>query len=116
MAQKIRCKLIRKVRGDRQEGQGYPVHRTYLAVTLSSISSAQALTEPANRNYQLQGPKSSGTSVVPIVSTETSAELLSTDFHSTNFSFFKAAIQMERSRVAMLAKQKKFCCGPRQGN
>jgi hypothetical protein len=116
MAQKIRCKLIRNVRGDLQEGEGYPVHRTYVGVTLSSISGAQVFTELANRNYQLQFPKSSGTSAVAIVSTETSAELVGTDFHSINFSFFKAAIQIERSRIAMLAKQKKFCCGPRQGN
>ena len=92
------------------------MHRTYVAVTLSSIFGAQAFTEPAIRNYQLQVPKSAGTSAVPIVSTETLAELASTDFNPSNLSFFKTATQIERSCVAMLAKQKKFCCGPRQGN
>jgi len=96
MAQKIRCKLIRNVRRVRQEGQGYPVHRFYLPVALSLISRAVAFTEPAKRNHQLQIPKSAGTSAISIVSTETSAELASTDFHSSNLSFLKTAIQIER--------------------
>jgi len=116
MAQKIRCKLIRNVRRVRQEGQGHPVQGFYLPVALSLISRTLAFTEPANRNHQLQIPKSAGTSAVPLVSTETSAELASTDFHSSNLSFLRTAIQIERSCMAIVAKQEEFCCGPRQGN
>jgi len=116
MAQKIRCRLIRNVRRDRQEGQGYPVHPFYLPVTLSLISRAPAVPKPVDRNHQLQIPKSAGTSAVPLVSTETSAELASTDFHFSNLSFLKTAIQTERSCMAIVAKQEEFCCGPRQGN
>jgi hypothetical protein len=92
------------------------VDRFYLPVALRLISRAQGFIEPANRNHQLQVPKSAGTSAVPLVNTETSAELASTDFHSGNLSFLKTAIQIERSCMAIVAKQEEFCCGPRQGN
>jgi hypothetical protein len=116
MAQKIRCSVIRNVRRNRQEGQGYPAHRTYLPIALSLSSRAQAFTGPVDRNHQLQVTKSAGISAVPLVNTETFAELASTNFHSSNLLFFKTAIQIERSCMAIVAKQEEFCCGPRQGN
>jgi hypothetical protein len=110
MAQKIRCKLIRKVRRDRQERQD-PVHGPYFPVALRSIFRAHTFPKPADRSYQLQVPTSAGTSAVRIASTEMLA-----DFYFSNLSFFKIAIQIERSCMAIVAKQEEFCCGPRQGN
>jgi hypothetical protein len=116
MAQKIRCKLIRKAKRDRQEGHGHPVDGPYLPVALNSISRAHAFPESADRGDQLQVPNSVGTSAVHSANTEMFTEFASTDFHSSNISFFKIEIQIERSCMAIVAKQKEFCCGPRQGN
>jgi len=115
MAQKIRCTLIRDVRREWQEGQHHPAYGAYLPLALSSIPRAHPLRERADRSYQLQVHTSRDTSYVDSVSTETLVDS-STDFHSSNLSFFHIAIQIKRSCMAIVANQEEFCCGPRQGN
>jgi hypothetical protein len=117
MAHRDSCTLIRKARRHGQEGRDYPVHRLYFAVASNSISSARMSMVPAEQSYQQQIRRSAATFAFDAASTEMAGPTR-TGFHSSHLpsSFSNIAVEIMRSRMAIVAKQEEFCCGPRQGN
>jgi hypothetical protein len=117
MAHRDSCTLIRKARRHGQEGRDYPVHRLYFAVASNSISSARMSMVPAEQSYQQQIRRSAATFACDGARTGMMAGLArTTHSNSLPFSFSNIAVEIMRSRMAIVAKQEEFCCGPRQGN
>jgi len=116
MAQRNNRSLIRNARRDPQEGRDCPIHRLYPAIAPVLIFRAHKST-PAEPGYQLQVSASEATFACDGARTEMMAGLARTTHSgSLPFSFSNIAVEIMRSRMAIVAKQEEFCCGPRQGN
>jgi hypothetical protein len=97
MNRKSSFALTRNLKQGLQERQGAPIQGVDLLPLMSGSSSASrgALFNEFVPHNHLQATTSAG---------------------SCNFSTFTVAIQIERSFLAIVAKEAEFCCGPRQGN
>ena len=97
MNRKSSFALTRNLKQGPQERQGSPIQGVDLLPLMSGLSSASrgALFNEFVPHNRLQAITSAG---------------------SCNFSTFTVAIQIERSFLAIVAKETQFYCGPRQGN
>ena len=99
MNRKSSFALIRNPKQGPQERQGAPIQGVDLPALMSGLRTASREASfhenefvPHNRLHAI------------------------TSAGSCNFSSFTIAIQIERSFMAIVAKEAEFCCGPRQGN
>jgi len=120
MNQEANFALIRNVKRDRQEGHGTPIQGVYSWALLPCLRSSP-WGAPFTVSVPGNDPQASTTLLSSTFCAVKPADGMlitsaCTGLSSCNFPSSNITIQIERSYLAIVAKQEEFCCGPRQGN